>query len=89
MSAVTGKRAWVSRLSRKGREEEAQAEGEKMTRLEDAEASVASLRVRAAAVTSTLDQRRARNHWREAIEEILHTTSTTSTTAIKPRQQGV
>lgn len=46
-------------------------EREKMARLEQAEGELSSLRDRAGLAIRRLDERRARNHWRESIEQLI------------------
>lgn len=46
-------------------------EREKIARLEEAEARSANLRQRADAAIMTLEIRRGRNHWREAIQQMI------------------
>lgn len=46
-------------------------EREKMARLEQAEGELATLGNRAALAIRRLDERRGRNHWREAIEQMI------------------
>lgn len=46
-------------------------EREKIARLEEAETRSADLRQRADAAILTLENRRGRNHWREAIQQMI------------------
>lgn len=57
-------------FSRKSREADT-AEDEKMARLVKAETELDSLKDRASRATSSLMERRGRNHWRESIQEMI------------------
>lgn len=46
-------------------------ERDKIARLEQAEADLSSLKIRASNAIRTLDNRQRRNHWRESIEKMI------------------
>ena len=54
-----------------GREDTAE-ERERMARLKQAERYLCELQDRGNKATSALTARRSRNHWREAIEQMIH-----------------
>lgn len=58
---------WVS----KNRKRNAEIEREKMARIEKAENDLRGLQSRGARAFRTLDARRGRNHFREAIEQMI------------------
>lgn len=55
----------------KRKDEAERCEREKMERLEQAESDLADLRNRAARVIVLLTERQRKNHWREAIENMI------------------
>lgn len=59
------------RLSYRARLRDERAEAEKLHRLDSAEKDLADLKRRAAKANKTLDDRQSRNHWREAIEQLI------------------
>lgn len=54
-----------------GRKKRAVVEKEKNARLDEAEAELADLKKRASVAIRVLDNRRQRNHWRDAITEMI------------------
>lgn len=62
---------WFKNLIRPSRIERYTADREKMARLETAERQVADLRARGEAASTFLRDRHSRNHWREAVEQMI------------------
>lgn len=61
----------ILRLSHRARLKDEAAEKEKLRRLDEAEKDLGKLKARASHAIQTLDERRDRNHWREAIEQLI------------------
>lgn len=59
---------WLPRRARLKAEAD---EREKLRRLDEAEQDLCKLKDRASQAMQTLDERRDRNHWREAIEQLI------------------